>query len=182
MAYKIVVIIVVSKLSLERLFLFYRSLFYQRIKETTTQWIDTSCFLWNSSFWNYIPIKHLCKKQQLSVHIVLVLKTRQKKIQQARIYNKPMVSFNNTGGDTVTKPGATTSLAAAKKKQPTSGIKTVTLKGDAKVESILHLKVIKNKSGQSGQIIALVGVLSSYCGDKQFPDWPESIKNDIRKD
>ena len=93
-----------------------------------------------------------------------------------------MVSFNNTGGDTATKMTATTSQAAAKKKQPTSGIKTVTFKGDAKAESILHLKVITNGSGQSGQIIALVGVLSSYYGDKQFSDWAESIKNNTRKD
>ena len=114
----------------------------------------------------------------LCVHIVPVLKTRQE-IQQARIYSKSMVSFN-TGGGTAAKPATTTSSAAAKKKTPKSS-KTPTFKGDAKAESILHQKVITNGSRQSGQIIALETALSSYVGEKLYPDWAESIRNNLRK-
>ena len=39
-----------------------------------------------------------------------------------------------------------------------------------------------NGSGQSVQIIALVGVLATYSGVNIFPDWTESIENNIRKD
>ena len=93
-----------------------------------------------------------------------------------------MVSFNNNTGGAAAKATGTNSQAAAKKRQPPSGAKTAAFKGDTKTESVLHHKVITNGSGQSGQIIALVGVLATYSGFNIFPDWAESIENNTRKD
>ena len=81
-----------------------------------------------------------------------------------------MVSFNNNTGGAAAKATGTNSQAAAKEKQPPSESKTAAFKGDAKTESVLHNKVITNGSGQSGQIIALVGVLATYCGVNIFPE------------
>ena len=53
--------------------------------------------------------------------------------------------------------------------------KPVGFKGNAKVESVLHGKVITSGSNQAGQIIALITNLSSFIGDKIFPHWAESI-------
>ena len=80
------------------------------------------------------------------------------------------------------KRQAQTARQLPRKKQPTSVAKTVAFKGDAKTKSVLHHKVITNGSGQSGQIIALVGMLASYCGVNIFPEWAESIQNNTRKD
>ena len=93
-----------------------------------------------------------------------------------------MVSFNNNTGGAATKAGGTNSQAAAKKKHPPSGTKTTAFKGDAKIESVLYNKVVTNGSGQSGQIIALVGVLATYSGINNYSDWAESIENNIRKE
>ena len=93
-----------------------------------------------------------------------------------------MVSFNNNTGGGAAKAAGTNSKAAAKKKQPQSGTKTTAFKGDAKIKSVLYNKVITNGSGQSGQIIALVGVLATYSGINNYTDWAESIENNIRKE
>ena len=93
-----------------------------------------------------------------------------------------MVSFNNNTRGGAGKAAGTNSQAAAKKKQPPSGAKTDAFKGNAKTESVLHNKVITNKSGQSGQIIALVGVLATYSGVNNYSDWAESIENNVRKE
>ena len=79
-----------------------------------------------------------------------------------------MVSFNNNTGGGAVKTAGTNSQAAAKKKQPQSGIKTTAFKGDAKAESALYNKVITNGSGQSGQIITLVQALASYAGTNNY--------------
>ena len=53
--------------------------------------------------------------------------------------------------------------------------------GDAKVESVLYHKVITSGPNQAGQIITVVLNLSTYIGDKGFPQWAESIRLMQRK-
>ena len=67
-------------------------------------------------------------------------------------------------------------LAAGKSKPKRNNKKQVGFKGDAKVESVLHMKVITSGSNQSGQIIVIVAALPSFIGDKDFPNWAESFR------
>ena len=74
-----------------------------------------------------------------------------------------MVSTTEVGG------GNTPNGSAARKNQSKpNNKKPVGFKGDAKVESVHHGKVITSGSNQAGQIIALVLNLSSYIGDKSL--------------
>ena len=85
--------------------------------------------------------------------------------------------------ETVGKGGNTRNGSAANKNQPKpNNKKQVGFKGDEKVESTLHLKVITSGSNQSGQIITLVVSLLTYVGEKGYPHWADSIRLMDRKE
>ena len=89
-----------------------------------------------------------------------------------------MVSTTEVAG----KGGNTRNGLAANKNQPKpNNKKAVGFKGDAKVESVLHAKVITGGSSQAGQIIVLVSSLSTYIGDKVSPHCAESMRLMERK-
>ena len=83
-----------------------------------------------------------------------------------------MVSTTEVGGGGKTPSNSST---ARKNQSKPNNKNPAGFKGDAKVESVLHGKVITSGSNQAGQIIALVTILSSFIGDKNFPHWAENI-------
>ena len=89
-----------------------------------------------------------------------------------------MVSTTEVGGGGKTPNNGPT---AKKNQSKPNNKKPVGFKGDAKVESVVHGKVITSESNQAGQIVALVANLSSFIGDKSFPHWAKTSQTMLRK-
>ena len=91
-----------------------------------------------------------------------------------------MAPTENTGG---TAPAANSPTATKKKKSKRNKGKNKvgSFKGDATVDSVLYNKVITPGKDQAAQIINIEAALSSHIRKEKFPDWAESIRNNIRK-
>ena len=91
-----------------------------------------------------------------------------------------MAPTENTGG---AAPAANSTTATTKKKKSKRNKKRIgnNFKGDATADSVLYNKVITPGKDQAAQIINLEAALSSHIGKEKFPDWAESIRNNIRK-
>ena len=91
-----------------------------------------------------------------------------------------MAPTENTGG---AAPAANNPRATTKKKKSKRNKKNKVggFKGDATADSVLYNKVITPGKDQAAQIINVEAALSSHIGKEKFPNWAESIRNDIRK-
>ena len=92
-----------------------------------------------------------------------------------------MAPTENTGG---AAPAANSTTATTKKKKSKRNKKNRGggFKGDAIADSVLYNKVtITPGKDQAAQIINVEAALSSHIGKEKFPDWAESIQNNIRK-
>ena len=86
-----------------------------------------------------------------------------------------MVSSTDVGGD---KPN---SKANWKKNKPKPRNQVLRFYCDTTSDTVLHIKVITNRSNQDGQIIALCKSFPSHIASEHYPDWTDSFRTMTRK-